>query len=158
MFFFISDIDKALIARKMEIHDNVIPASNSSLAKGLYLLGIYFENKEFKTIARQMLNNVKKDMKGYPSGYSNWAILMTYIIEPFYEVVITGKNAHAIRQELNNHYIPNKIIAGSTLASSMPLLEGRFEDNETLIYVCVNNTCQLPVKTIEEALKLMEDK
>ena len=158
MFFFTSDIDKALIARKMEIHDNVIPASNSSLAKGLYLLGIYFENKEFKAIARQMLNNVKKDMKGYPSGYSNWAILMTYIIEPFYEVVITGKNAHAIRQELNNYYIPNKIIAGSTLASSMPLLEGRFEDDETLIYVCVNNTCQLPVKTVEEALKLMEDK
>jgi uncharacterized protein YyaL (SSP411 family) len=155
MFFFTSDVDKALIARKMEIHDNVIPASNSSLAKGLYLLGIYFENKEYKSIARQMLSNVKKDMKGYPSGYSNWAILMTYMIEPFFEVVIIGKDAHAIRQELNKYYIPNKIIAGNTEESSMPLLEGRFDEEQTLIYVCVNNTCKLPVKTVAEALKLI---
>ncbi len=155
MFFFTSDIDKPLIARKMEIHDNVIPASNSSLAMGLYLLGIYFENKEFKAIAKQMLNNIKKNMNGYPGGYSNWAILMTYMIEPFYEVVITGKDTHAIRQKLNNYYIPNKIIAGSIIDSSMPLLKGRFNEVETLIYVCVNNTCKLPVKTVAEALRIM---
>jgi len=155
MFFFTSDIDKPLIARKMEIHDNVIPASNSSLAKGLFLLGIYFENKEYKDLAKQMLNNVKKDMKGYPSGYSNWGILMTNMIEPSYEVVIVGKDAHALKIELNKHYIPNKILAGSLTNSSMPLLDGRFIGDETFIYVCVNNTCKLPVKTVEEALKLM---
>ena len=155
MFFFTSDLDKPLIARKMELNDNVIPASNSSLAKALFFLSIYFENPKFKTLAKQMLNNVKKDMKGYPSGYSNWGILMTYFIEPFYEVVIVGPNATQIRQELNQHYIPNKIIAGSIKDSAMPLLAGRFVANETNIYVCVNNTCQLPVKTVEEALILL---
>jgi uncharacterized protein YyaL (SSP411 family) len=32
MYFFTSNLDKELIARKKEIHDNVIPASNSSMA------------------------------------------------------------------------------------------------------------------------------
>jgi uncharacterized protein YyaL (SSP411 family) len=156
MFFFTSDIDKALIARKMEINDNVIPASNSSLAKGLYQLGIYFDNKDYKQTALQMLNNVKKDMKGYPSGYSNWGILFTNEIEPYYEVVIVGKDAEALRMELNNYYIPNKIVAGSINESNYPLLENRYVEGSTLIYVCVNNSCKLPVVTVAEAVKLMK--
>ncbi len=156
MFFFTSDLDKPLIARKMEVHDNVIPASNSSLAKGIYLLGIYFDIQEFKTIAKQQLTNIKKGMKSYPSGHSNWAILMTYLIEPFHEIVITGKNADAIRQELNTYFIPNKIVAGGVRKSDMPMLVGRHSEEETQIFVCVNNACQLPVKTVAEALNLIK--
>ena len=36
MFFFTSDEDPALIARKMEVNDNVIPASNSVMANNLF--------------------------------------------------------------------------------------------------------------------------
>jgi uncharacterized protein YyaL (SSP411 family) len=42
MFYYTSDQDPGLIARKMEIPDNVIPASNSQMAVNLYLLGEYF--------------------------------------------------------------------------------------------------------------------
>ena len=140
----------------MEINDNVIPASNSSQAKGLFQLGIYFDSKEYKQTAHQMLNNVKKDMKSYPSGYSNWGILFTNEIEPYYEVVIVGNEAETLRKQLNEYYIPNKIIAGSIDESKLPLFENRYIEGETLIYVCVNNACKLPVKSIEEAIKLMK--
>jgi hypothetical protein len=34
-------------------------------------------------------------------------------------------------------------------------MEGRFSNKETLIYVCVNNSCKLPVVEIKQALELL---
>jgi len=42
---------------------------------------------------------------------------------------------------------------GSESVSQLPLLKDRNpKENETLIYVCYNKTCKLPVKTVAEAL------
>ncbi len=157
MFFFTSDLDAALIARKREIHDNVIPASNSSLGKGLYMLGIYFDEKKYSEIALKMLNNVKDDMKQYASSYSNWGILFLNCSSPFNEIVIAGKDALEKRRELNQYYLPNKILAGSINGNSnLSLLQQRYVEDKTLIYVCENKTCKLPVVTVEEAIKLLK--
>ena len=50
MFYFTSDLDPKLIARKTEIHDNVIPASNSVIANALYDLGRLTDNEKYKEI------------------------------------------------------------------------------------------------------------
>ncbi len=150
MFWFTSDIDPPLIARKQESMDNVIPASNSSMAKGLFLLGTYYYNKEYMDISKQMLNNIQQDMS-YGQNFSNWGILMLWNTMPFYEVAITGSEAPRLRRELNTHYIPNKILLGGKNKSKLPLLEGKFLDEST-IFVCQDKSCQLPVNTVEEAL------
>ena len=41
-------------------------------------------------------------------------------------------------------------------SSELPLLEGKFLNGETTIFVCVDKTCKLPVNTLEEALKQIE--
>ena len=156
MFFFTSDIDKALIARKMELNDNVIPASNSSIAKGLFLLGNYYDNNDYKKMASKMLNNVKENMPRYGSGYSNWGLLLLQQALPFYEVAIVGADAEKKRKELSLYFIPNKIVAGSKTANALPLLQDRYVDGRTLIYVCENKVCKLPLEKVEEALKLMK--
>ena len=61
MFFFTSDEDPALIARKMEVNDNVIPASNSVMANNLFLLSHHYGREDYKDKAVQMLNNVIGD-------------------------------------------------------------------------------------------------
>ena len=75
MFFFSSDEEGALIARKMEVSDNVIPASNSSMANALYVLGILLYKRDYTDKAKQMLANVYGDMADYGSNYTNWGIL-----------------------------------------------------------------------------------
>ena len=60
MFFFTSDEDEQLIARKMEINDNVIPASNSIMARNLAKLSHYYSNPYYLKTSKQMLNNVKE--------------------------------------------------------------------------------------------------
>ena len=149
MFYFTSKADSPLIARKLEIEDNVIPSGNSSMAKSLFLLGTLDGNEEWKKRSRQMLNNVQ-DQIDYAQNYSNWGILGLWHTYPFYEVAITGERCHELRKELDQNFLPNVIFLGGT-SGSIPLLEGKFFD-ETTIFVCQNKTCQLPVNTSDEAL------
>ncbi len=152
MFFFTPDDHETLIARKTEINDNVIPASNSCMAKNLFLLGQYFGNSSYTDKAKAMLHNVQPNMARYGSGYSNWAQLLCWLAFPFHEIAISGPQAMNRLAELNKTYIPNKLVAVSTQESSVPLLQDRFDKQQTSIYVCVDNTCKLPVDSVPEAL------
>ncbi len=155
LFFFTSDMDPALITRKIEIYDNVIPSSNSSIAKGLLMLGKYYSITEYEKMAMQMLHIVKKDMPRYGSGYSNWGLLLINLATPFYEISVTGKKAEEKRKQIHSYYIPNKLLAGSTFESSLPILEQRFVDSETNLYLCEGSTCQTPVKTVVDLIDLI---
>ena len=156
MFFFTSNEDTSLVSRSIEKTDNVIPASNSIMAKNLFKLSHYFGHRKYFETAAQMLNNMKKDIADYPSGHSNWLDLMLNMTGNYYEIAITGTGARQRLLELNKHYLPNKLIVGSTEDSKLYLLENRFVEDETYIYVCVNNTCKLPVKQVSEALSQLD--
>ena len=156
MFYFTSDEDKDLITRKMEIEDNVIPASNSIMAKNLFKLSHYYSNNHYLKVSKQMLNNLKDRAVQYGSGYSNWLQLMCDFSGGYYEVAIAGENAMEKLQEINQHYIPNKLIAGSTSESKIPLMEGRFNENNTYIYICVDGTCKVPETSIKKAINQLK--
>ena len=99
-----------------------------------------------------MLHNVQERVQQYGSGYSNWLQLMCDYTGNYYEVAIAGENAFEKLIEINKTYIPNKLIAGSTQKSNLPLMEGRFDKDETLIYICVDGACQLPTSNTKNAL------
>lgn len=153
MFWFTSDEDAALIARKMEISDNVIPASNSAMARNLFYLGHLLGKSEWIERAQQMLKLVQKEIISYGAGYSNWMIVQLHLVFPFHEIAIVGNAVDKTRADFRNRYVPNQIFAGSAGLSVLPLLKNRFAEGKTQIYVCENNTCQLPVETAEAAMK-----
>ena len=68
---------------------------------------------------------------------------------------IRGKDVSEKAKQINKHYLPNIIIAGSVDENNGPLFKNRFVDGETLIYVCKNNTCKLPIKDIKIAIELL---
>lgn len=155
MFFYTSDIDPALIARKMELSDNVIPSSNSTMAKNLYLLGRYFYKNDYIEMAETMLSNVKQNALDSGVYCANWDILMAWFaVEPC-EVAIIGNDCEAKRREFEMHYLPNVLLCGGITEGNLPLLEGKMREGETTIYVCRNNACQRPVSEVSEALDQM---
>ena len=156
MFFFTSKLDDELISRTIDYRDNVIPSSNSIMANNLFKLSHYFDNKKYFNSSQQMINNIKDQIGLYPSGFSNWMNLILNINKNFYEIAIVGDNAIKKVKELNENYLPNKIIIGSLESNPLPLLKNRFVEGETYIYVCVNKACKMPVKTVKEALELIE--
>lgn len=157
MFYFTSNRDAALVSRSIEYRDNVIPASNSIMAKNLFKLSHYFDNNHYRDTAITMLNNVKPEMLEYPSGYSNWLDLMLNYTNSYYEVAIVGKDAKQKVKELNQTYLPNKLVAGSVSENNMPLLKNRYNPNNTIIYVCVNKACKLPVEDVEQSIKFFKE-
>lgn len=154
MFYFTAHSDSSLVARKMDFSDNVIPSTNSVMAINLWKLGCYFDDQSYKDRSTQMLANIYPQMTTYGSAYSNWGILALHMIEPYYEVAITGPEWKSKVKALNQYYIPNKILMGGT-AGRLPLLEGKFSD-KTTIFVCVKKSCKLPVDNVDDALSQMK--
>jgi len=156
MFYFTSNLDSQLIARKMEIQDNVIPSSNSSMSLSLFYLGKYFDENNYLDISEKMLKQVQQDIVPYGTAYSNWAIGILHFIQPFYEIVIVGNSVDEKRKELSDYFVPNAIFTGTKTQSKLSLLQDKFIEGKTLIYICENKTCKLPTENIREALKQMD--
>ena len=156
-FWFTSTMDSPLIARKKETMDNVIPASNSEMANVLFKLGDYFDNKKYSEMSARMLASIQENISKHPSSFSNWANLMMNFTLPFVECVITGPQADEKRKSISGSYLPDLIFAGgSQKESSLPLLEDRFQSGKTLIYICSNKTCKLPVENPQDAVELLK--
>ena len=157
MFFYTSDEDKALIARKMEVTDNVIPSSNSAMAKNLYILGKLLYNDEYIDRSVQMLNNVKKQTLTGMSYYANWDILLSWLVSEPYEVVVVGKDYLAMRKEFDQHYLPNVFFAGGRTEGELAIAENKLVKGSTIIYVCQNKVCKLPTASVLDALKQLNN-
>jgi uncharacterized protein len=118
----------------MDIHDNVIPASNSVMAHNFYLLGHYYKNQKWQVIADQMLANVYDDMEHYGSSYSNWSLLLLLMLKGLTEINSIGTNninSEAISTILN-HY---------TLISYHQELPISTEYKKDGVYVCSKGIC-----------------
>ncbi len=157
LFFTRSKNAKQLIAKSMEVHDNVIPAANSVMAHNLFHLYHLTGNESYLAQSEKMLAQMDKvRLITYPESYSNWARLLLNFKYPFYEIAIVGKDADEKYKEWQKQFVPNVLIQGSKKESDLPLLENRFVKGSTMIYVCENKVCQLPVEEVGEALKFVQ--
>ena len=156
-FFFYTPASSELIARKKELFDNVIPASNSAMARNLHKLGVLLEKADYTELAKGMLSRMLPLVKQYPTDTTNWAVLATEMSLPMAEVAIVGADYWEMASELIQHYHPNKVVLGTKDQSDLPLLRERHtEDNQTTLYVCYDKTCQLPVHAVSEALEQLQ--
>ena len=157
MFLYTDDQHSNLIARKMEVTDNVIASSNSETAKNLLLLGMYFENDLYTEQSIQMVKNIRDDIKKNVNYYSNWAQALIAQVHSFYEIAIVGKNWKEKLTGFQKNYMPDLLYAGGEGSNvSLPLLSDKLIENKTMIYVCNNKTCNIPVQEITEALEQMK--
>ena len=157
MFFYTRDDGEKLIARKKEVFDNVIPASNSVMAVNLHFLGIIFDHAPYHRLAEKMLSRMVKTIQSDPGYLSNWAILYSYLTKPTAEVVIVGEEAQHLRKSIQSEYHPNKVVMGTTGSSKLPLLKERYAlQDKTTVFVCYNKTCKLPVFSAEDAFSQLE--
>ena len=155
IFYFTASQQQDLITRTIEVHDNVIPSSNSVMAKNLFRLSYLLDRPDYLETAQKMFSTVSGNMADYPSGYSNWSQLMLNLTGNHFEVAITGENAISLLNEFQKNYLPHVIFCAGKADNDLPLLKDRYVSGKTLIYICQNNSCQLPVESIEEAMELI---
>jgi uncharacterized protein YyaL (SSP411 family) len=154
LFFFTSQKDDYVIRRTLETMDNVIPSSNSIMAKDLFKLSKFFPEDGFEDRSLQMLKSLQGNIVENAQSHSNWMQLTLYFDQPFYEVAIVGESFIKKAKQLDGHYLPNAIFAGTAKQnSSLSILLDRYSKGETWIYVCQHGSCKLPVSEPEEVLK-----
>lgn len=158
MFFYTSSQDAPLVARKKELSDNVIPASNSVMAKNLFHLGTYLYKDDYIQKSRDMLTTMIIQFEGneQPSFYSNWCSLLAKFAAPPYEVAIVGDDFAEKRKELDKHYLPNALLIGGKTEGTLELLKNKLVEDKTKIYVCKKKVCKLPVTEVRKALPLIK--
>ncbi|MFN2458777.1 MAG: thioredoxin domain-containing protein [Chitinophagaceae bacterium] len=152
MFYYTHNQHSNLIARKMEISDNVIPSSNSEMAKNLFYLGHFFSNEAQIKRAQQMLLNVQKDVQQNIYFYPNWGILEAGFVGGLYEVAIVGKDDLHKREMIDEYYLPNMLLLGSKEKATLELLENKLVEGQTTIYVCQDKVCKRPVTEVKDAV------
>ena len=101
-----------------------------------------------------MGESIMDRFRQYPHGYANWGRL--YLVQdfPFYEVAVTGASAAGLVERILKDYQPNILVAGTTGPSDLPLFRDRTQKDKSLIFVCRDQTCQLPVDDPEDAKKI----
>jgi len=153
--FYYTEADENLVARKMELSDNVIPAANSVMAQNLMDMGMLKSHQAWIDHAKSMVKNVQQNMKKGQVYYANWDLLLLRFIKPAKEVVIMGDQFVKWAQELQKEYHFNTLYVGSLKEEYLELMKQRSIIGESKIYVCENKACKLPVSSPDEALKLL---
>ena len=152
-FFYTSDQDPALIARKIELFDNVLPSSNAIIAHDLILLGHYFYNENYLELSRKMLIGVLPQLKQSPRFFANWLQLLMQQTFPFYEVAIVGKDYEHKMQQMHAAFSPAMLLMGGANEGTLELLANKLEEGKTYIYVCQDKVCKFPVTEAGQALQ-----
>jgi hypothetical protein len=156
MFFYTSDIDDPLIARKIDFSDNVTPSSNSSLAIGLFKLSRFFYNEGYEELAQNLVRTMKPSTIKNPTFHAYWLVAASNLTFPFYEVGIVGEDFETKKSEIKKKYFPNISLFGSKQKGTLELLKDRYIAGKTMIYVCENRVCQLPVEDVNTALEQIQ--
>ena len=152
-FFFTSDTDPALIDRKMELSDNVIPSSNSMVALSLFIFGQITGKSRWSAMAVSMLEKILPSIFANPSFHGHWSVLFSQMLIPPYEVAIVGKDCRAMIKELTDPYLPQLLFYGGTDESGNEMLKGKEVPGRTMIYICREQTCSQPFDNAENALR-----
>ncbi len=153
LFYFTSMQDDFIIRRTLETTDNVIPSSNSIMAKTLFKMSRFFPDSGYGDIAHKMFSKMKANASENAGSHANWLHLSLYFNRPFYEIAVVGDDFKEKVKTLQANYIPNTIFAGSASTSELSLLQDRYVEDNTLIYVCQHGSCKLPVAEPEKVLE-----
>ncbi|MGI9551432.1 MAG: thioredoxin domain-containing protein [Aurantibacter sp.] len=141
-----------LISKIIKTNDGELPSPNAIMAHNLFRLGHLIYEPEMMDRSKKMLSSMVPALTESAPSYSKWNALLLNTTYPYYEIAVVGNDAGVLMPELNDKHLPNTIVVGSMTNSELPLFKGRHSDENTLIYVCQNTTCKLPVETVKEAL------
>ncbi len=136
-FYFTSKNQLDVIVRKKEIYDGATPSGNSIIATVLYDASVLFEKQNWQDESVKMVQNLSKVVISNPNSFAIWASLVQKMYFGLNEisVVVVEKI-----EDISQTYIPYKLFK-----------EGN-KKQEKKYMLCKNNTCRLPVSSLEEIM------
>lgn len=150
-------VNLPLIDTPVEMADQVIPSSNSEMARGVFRYGIISGDEPVQEQALTILSAVIPRLDQHPLVFGNWEMLLAdYLFRPL-EVANVGEDYRQILQEIHRHYLPGILLYGGPDDTALETLRGKHKPGKTLIYLCRGKSCESPVESVPELLEMLNN-
>lgn len=161
-FFLSNDLSAQPLGLQKQIYDGAIPSSNSIGLYCLIKLGRITGSQDYELKANKLGELFSTDLLRSGSSITMSMIALQFLHHHSGEiVVIPGKNnSKELKYFLQTEFMPSKIICWMNSNSRFKEIIffntfKKSENEETQIYMCKNQTCELPVHSIDELKKML---
>ena len=153
-----SDID-IIFHRLKTGNDQFLPSGNAVASANLLRLSYYRDNREYRTMAEQLIHMFYADAIEIPFNYPSLFSSAYSLIEGIKEITIVGnrdsEEVRGVLQRLGGMYIPDKVMYladKDTGARNIPeFARGKTEkEGKVTSYICQNFTCSKPLTEWED--------
>ena len=149
-FYTNSDDQKDVILKNIQYFDNVTPNSNAVLLSIFSKISLVTSDKKYVQLYEDLIskisNKISNQYLGSTSFLKNFSLIKTAKL-----LIIAGKNKdqnEIIYQRIYEHYLDNIMIILIDKKSELDVKFSFYKDinveDQTLIYICKDNTCSLP--------------
>ncbi|MDA9373010.1 thioredoxin domain-containing protein [Pelagibacterales bacterium] len=149
-FYTNSDDQKDVILKNIQYFDNVTPNSNAVLLSIFSKISLVTSDKRYVQLYEDLISKISKKISnqylGSTSFLKNFSLIKTAKL-----LIIAGKNKdqnEIIYQRIYEHYLDSIMIILIDKKSKLDVKFSFYKDinveDQTLIYICKDNTCSLP--------------
>ena len=155
-FYFTPAHQQDIPVRKVDVYDGATPSANAVMAHNLWLAGMAMENTAWLEQAWAMLRHMSSTAMRYSYSFGYWAMLLQRYVVGGRSVVCTGDGAEDARDALLVGFNPQIwVLTSQKEISDLPILSGKQVSGGLLIFVCTDQACLPPVKSVAEVVDLL---
>ena len=155
-----ADNHEKLIIRPKSNYDLSMPSGNSVAANSLLRLYHLTQEKNFLDISLKIMESQASMAAENPFGFGNLLNSIYMYLQNPTEITILNTQNNEITNFLNHSFLPESILVSikseNQLSSltHLPFFAGKnFLNEKTVVFVCKNFTCSLPLETIPDIEK-----
>lgn len=159
-FYMTGDNHDDLIIRPKSNYDLSMPSGNSVAAHALFRLYIITQTKKFFDISQRIMESQAQMAAENPFGFGYLLnCIYLYVQKPIEVTVLNNKNTelydfirHSFLPESSMIFVSSKITLNQ-LESYQYFAGKEFVDDKTLVFICKDSVCSLPLDSKEQIEK-----
>ena len=162
-FFSTATDQEKLIARRKDAYDGAVPSGISVACMTLLRIAELTDDDALRQKAAKAMGIFRERLEGAALAQPEMLKAVAFLLRDRREIVISGKpgspDFEALAAAARKAWCPNRVIALATgapdEAKEIPLFFGREPGEKARAWVCVGETCGLPVTKPEELTGLL---
>ncbi|HSD04758.1 MAG TPA: thioredoxin, partial [Nitrosopumilaceae archaeon] len=161
-FFFTADDHEKLIIRTKNLYDLSLPSGNSVAAYAFLKLYHLTQDKKFLDVSTKIMESLAIMAAENPFGFGQLLNAMYLYLKKPIEITLLNTKDHEIYYALVKKFLPESIFVTirnkeqlTKLANYQFFAGKQFDKNKTIVFVCKDFTCSLPLDNLSEIEKLI---
>ncbi len=137
----------------IDTYDSALPSGNAIMVEVLDKVHALSGDNTYGHIAERLRMSISASVERFPSSFAQYAQSIMTSVFGHREIVVTGPDYKRDLSMLQARYLPGTLIIGSNQESHSALLRDRVIPGMTYLYLCCNQSCQLPVSSVEKLVQ-----